>query len=145
MVYVTSENSYLKTRVELVPKDEFESSISALWVLRFRPLSYFGISPVGFKPTTTFIDQIRILGRSFSYALWGQNAHSIRFELIYHAFGERCFPIRPPVHYSSWNNFHVELPCYAQGPLDFQSSASTKLAWTPICVDVSRPSTYPSL
>ena len=26
---------------------------------------------VGFKPTTTFVDQIRILGRSFNYALHG--------------------------------------------------------------------------
>ena len=25
----------------------------------------------------------------------------------------------------------MELPCYAQGPPDFQSGASTKLAWTP--------------
>ena len=30
------------------------------------------VTMVGFKPTTTFVDQIRILGRSFSYALHGQ-------------------------------------------------------------------------
>lgn len=56
MVYVTSENSYLKTRVELV-------------------------STVGFKPTTIYIDQIRILGRSFSYALRGQFAPPDRIKL----------------------------------------------------------------
>ena len=58
-------------------------------MLRFGPLSYFGVSPVGFKPTTTFVDQIRILGRSFSYALWGQFAQTEGFGPPTFAFGEQ--------------------------------------------------------
>ena len=40
-------------------------------------ISEYLVPRVGFKPTTTFVDQIRILGRSFSYALTGHKKQQV--------------------------------------------------------------------